>query len=185
MEPDLSSVTPFGTDDEKALTNAFNNNFQLAARFLCDVHLKKNAKSKRISLGIKEDLKDEITADIYGKVNGDIFQSGLSDASSNLSDFEEKIKLLKQEWSDAHEKETEFCEWFVKNKANEFVASVIRPVRERAGLECFSERFTTNSSERSNVVIQDIVKQKTGGKVDEYVFAQTLKELIDTQEQEI
>ena len=183
MEPELSSVTPFGTDDERALTNAFNNNVQFAARFFSDVHLKK--KSKRISLGIKEDLKDEITADIYGKVSGDIFQSGLPDASSNLSDFEEKIKLLKQEWSDAHEKGAEFCEWFVKNKANEFLASVIRPVRERAGLECFSERFTTNSSERSNVVIQDIVKQKTGGKFDEYVFAQALKELIDTQEQEI
>ena len=34
-------------------------------------------------------------------------------------------------------------------------------------------------------MIQDFVKRKTGGKVDEYVFAQTLKELIDTQEQEI
>ena len=81
MEQDLSSVTPFGTDDEKALTNAFNNNFQFAARFLCDVHLKKNAKSKRISLGIKEDLKDEITADIYGKV----VISGILKKKSNCS----------------------------------------------------------------------------------------------------
>ena len=41
MEPDLSSVMAFGTDDEKALANAFNNNFQCATHLLCEVHLKK------------------------------------------------------------------------------------------------------------------------------------------------
>ena len=114
----------------------------------------------------------------------DIFQFGLSDAS-NLSDFVQQMTLLKQKWSGAHEKGAEFCEWFLKNKAKEFVESVVRPARERAGLGCPPERFTTNKSERTNGVIQDFVKRKTGGKVDEYVFAQTLKELIDTQEQDI
>ena len=184
MEPDLSSVMAFGTDDEKALANVFNNNFQCATHLLCEVHLKKNVESKLVGLSIKDDLKDEITVDIFGKVSGDIFQCGLSDAS-NLSDFEEQMKLLKQKWSGAHEKGAEFYDWFLKNKAKEFVESVIRPVRERARLGCPPERFTTNRSERTNGVIQDFVKQKTGGKVDEYVFAQTLKELIDTQEQEI
>ncbi len=184
IEPDLSSLMAFGTDDEKALANAFNNNFQCATHLLCEVHLKKNVESKLVDLGIKEELKDEITADIFGKLSGDIFESGLSDAS-NVSDFEQQMKLLKQKWCDAHDKGAEFYEWFLKNKAKEFVESVIHPVRERAGLGCPPERFTTNRSERTNGVIQDFVKQKAGGKVDEYVFAQTLKELIDTQEQEI
>ena len=143
-------------------------------------------ESKLVGLSIKDDLKDEITADIFGKVSGDIFQCGLSDAS-NLSDFEEQMKLLKQKWSGAHEKGAEFYDWFLKNKAKEFVESVIRPVRERAGSGCPPETFTTdpNRSEHTNGVIQDFVKRKTGGKVDEYVFAQTLTELIDTQEQKI
>ncbi len=171
----------FGTDDEKPLANAFNNNFQCATHLLCEVHLKKNVESKLVDLGITEELKDEITADIFGKLSGDIFESSLSDAS-NVSDFEQQMKLLKQKWCDAHNKG---AEWFLKNKAKEFVESVIRPLRERAGLGCPPERFTTNTSERTNGVIQDFVKQNAGGKVDEYVFPQTLKELIDTQEQEI
>ena len=174
----------FGTDDEKALVNTFNNNFQCATHLLCEIHLKKNLETKLVDLGIKEELKDKITADIFGKISGDIFESGLSDAS-NVGDFEQQLKLLKQKWRDAQDKGAEFYKWFLKNKAKEFVESVICPVRERARLGCPPERFTTNRSEHTNRVIQDFVKQKAGGKVDEFVFAQTLKELIDTQEQEI
>ena len=119
--------------------------------------------SKLVGLRTKDDLKDKITADIFEKVSGDTFQCGLSDPS-NLSDLEEQMKLLKQKWSGAHEKGAEFYEWFIKNRANkEFVENVIRPVPERAGLGCPPERFTTNRSERTNCVIQDFVKRKTGG----------------------
>ena len=84
-----------------------------------------------------------------------------------------QMKLLKQKWSDAHEKGVNFTNGFLKTKQmNNFVKSVIRPVCERAGLGCPLERFTTNRSERTDV-IQDFVKQKTGGKVDEYFLTNT------------
>jgi hypothetical protein len=70
----------------------------------------------------------------------------------------------------------EFHDWFMLNKAPEFVKSVIRPVRQLAGLGCPPEKFNTNRSERTNGVIQDYVKRECGGgAVNEYIFAMTMQ----------
>ena len=59
-------------------------------------------------------------------------------------------------------------------------------MRQRAGLGCPPERFTTNRSERTNGVIQDFIKRECGkDKVDGYTFAKSLEKLIRMQEQEL
>ena len=46
MEPGLSNLMAFGTDDEKALENAFNHNFERSTHLLCEIHLKKKLREK-------------------------------------------------------------------------------------------------------------------------------------------
>ena len=57
LEPGLSTLMAFGTDDEKALENSFNNNFERATHLLCKMHLKKNLEKKLIEFGITGTLK--------------------------------------------------------------------------------------------------------------------------------
>lgn len=185
LEPELSNLLAFGTDDELALINGFNNNFERATHLLCEIHLKKNIESRLSTLAISGKIKQDIMSDLFGKRNEDVFESGLSDSSSD-EDFYHKLGILKDRWSKVDVNGKVFYEWFVQNKEAEFLQSVISPVRQRAGLGCPPERFTTNRSERTNGVIQDFVKRECGqSKVDEYVFAVTLQKLISIQEREI
>ena len=120
---------------------------------------------------------NNIISDVFGRQIGDVFESGLTDASSQ-EDFANLLELLKERWFNAHGNGTAFHDWFVEHKAWEFVECVISPVPQRAGLGCLPERFTTNRSERTNGVIQHFLKKECDGKkVDEYVFAVTLQSL--------
>ena len=185
LQPEISNILAFGTDDEQALTNAFNKNFERAIHLLCEIHLKKNVERKLIDLGITAGIKDEIQADIFGKTTADVFESGLSDAESE-EDFFSKLSILKSKWVKMHDGCNDFYDWFNLNKASEFVNSVINPVRKLAGLGCPPEKFNTNRSERTNGIIQDFVKREcSGSKVNEYIFALTMQKLIDVQEKEI
>ena len=174
----------FGTDDEKALENRFNNNFEGATHLLCEMHLKKNLEKKLIEFGITGHVKDDVIFDVFGRQNGNIFESGLAEAA-NKEEFENLLKSLKQRWSDAHTNGSSFYDWFIEQKARQFLDSVISPERQRACLGCPPKRFTTNRSERTNGVIQEFVKRECNAKkVDEYVFATTLQKLINVQEKE-
>ena len=63
----------FGTGDEKALENAFNNNFERAIHLLCELHLKKTVERKLLELGVTGMLKQDFLADVFGRRNGDVF----------------------------------------------------------------------------------------------------------------
>ena len=67
---------------------------------------------------------------IFGNQIGSVYYEGLADAES-AECFDEKLAELKVTWN---ERSSSFYEWFVKEKASIFKASVIRPVREAAGL---------------------------------------------------
>ena len=184
LEPELANLMAFGTDNKKALENAFNNNFERAIHLLCELHLKKTVEKKLLELGVTGMLKQDFLADVFGRRNGDVFESGLPDARSK-EEFDSFMRSLKGKWQNAHVSGNGFYRWFLQNKAEEFIKCVIRPVRERAGLGSPPERFTTNRSERTNGVIQEFVSQECGkGKVDEHTFAVTMKKLITMQEKE-
>ena len=184
LELGLSNLIAFGTDDEKALENAFNLNFERSVHLLCEIHLKKNIERKLIALGIQGRTKDNIVSDVFGHRKGEVYEVDLSDAASE-NDFSQQLAILEKKWKDAHENGHDFYVWFCENKAADFVKSVISPVRQRAGLGCPPERFTTNRSERTNGVIQEFVKRESGReKVDEFTFAVTLQKLVEVQEKE-
>ena len=48
LQPEIGNLLAFGTDDEQALTNAFNKNLEHATHLLCEIHLKKNVERKLI-----------------------------------------------------------------------------------------------------------------------------------------
>ena len=73
--------------------------------------------------------------DVFGKKIGSVFESGLSDAES-----------LEEKWSSLHQNGKAFHSWFELNKKEDFIRSVISSVRQRAGLGCPPEQFTTNRS---------------------------------------
>ena len=71
-------------------------------------------------------------------------------------------------------------------KKEEFIHSVISPVRQRAGLGSPPDKLTTSRSERTNGVLQDCVKCECGtAKVEEYTLVKTLEKLVKSQEQEL
>ena len=85
-----------------------------------------------------------------------------------------------------HAKGKAFFAWFQTRKRKEFLNSVIRPVRQRAGLGSSPDRFTTNRSEQTNRCIQEFVKSECKGKRgDEFMFCVALSKLINQQKQAI
>ena len=66
-----------------------------------------------MELGITGNTKDEFISDVFGRLIGDIFESGLTDAA-NKEEFDSMWNLLKQ---NAHNNGAVFHEWFIANKA--------------------------------------------------------------------
>ena len=184
-EPGLRELLAFGTDDEQALISGFRNNFDRAINLLCELHLRKNVEKKLQELQLPKTSQNEIVADIFGRKRGDIFESGLTDARSDEA-FDAMLGNLEERWSSTHAKGKAFFTWFQTRKRKEFLNSVIRPVRQRAGLGSPPDRFTTNRSEQTNRSIQEFVKSESKGKkVDEFTFCVALCKLVNQQEQAI
>ena len=137
-------------------------------------------------LTIKGEVKRKVIADIFGESFETVHVSGLIDAQDGQQ-FEIMLNNLKAKWSKLHDNGEAFHEWFCSAKAEEFMTSAIQCVRQRAGLGCPAERFTTNRSEQTNRLIQEFVKNDCGGKktVDEFSFCVSLSKLVQMQNQEI
>jgi len=98
LDPGLCQLLSYGTDDEEALGKAFETNFQHSIHVLCTNHLRKNVESKLIDLGIHGQSKQDILADIFGRKNGNVHETGLADADS-AEIFLAQLKSLEEKWS--------------------------------------------------------------------------------------
>ena len=163
LKPERHDVMAFGTDDERALVDGFKNNFERSVLLLCELHPTKNVESKLQELNMRGEIKRKVIADIFGESFEAVRVSGLIDAQ-NERQFHKVLADLKEKWSKLHESGEQFHGWFCKTKAREFLTSAIQCVRQRAGLGCPPERFTTNRSEQTNRIIQEFVNKKYGGK---------------------
>ena len=173
----------FGTDDEKVL--GFNETYERATHLLCEIHLHKNIDTNFVSMDIKGESKQSIMDNIFGRKIGSIFESGLSEAGS-AEQFISLFESLEEKWSSLHSNGKAFHAWFDSKKTEGFIRSVISPVRQRAGLGCPPDKFTTNRSERKNGVLQDCVKGELGtAKIDEYTLVKTLEKLVNSLGQEM
>ena len=95
----------------------------------------------------------------------------------SVAKFSDKLELLQGKWAkhkDEESKVQQFCAWFTKNKVDVMCHSMLRPVREDAGLGCPPEAFYTNASESVNNVIKRKVDYKRS---DLPQFILKLKEL--------
>lgn len=103
--------------------------------------------------------------------------------------FEENLHLLVLKWkkrdSDCDSdcgKIAEFCAWLLKNKVDVIRNTMLRQVREEAGLGSPPEPFSTNASE----CVNSIIKRKVEYKRNELPqFIQKLRELCEEQQREV
>ena len=112
---------------------------------------------------MRGEIKRKVIANIFGESFKVVRVSGLIDAQ-NERQFHKVLVDLKEKWSKLHESGEQFHRWFYRTKAQEFLTSAIKCVRQRAGLGCPPERFTTNRSEQKKRIIQEFVKKEYGGK---------------------
>jgi hypothetical protein len=101
LEPDLTNLLAFGTDDETALVEGFNQHFERATHLLCEIHLKKNIETKLTSMNITGETKQSIISDIFGRKVQDAFESGMSDAK-DPEEFFVMLDSALAKWADLH-----------------------------------------------------------------------------------
>ena len=80
------SLQAFGTDGERALSNAFNEEFPVADHHRCFIHLRKNIEMKLSSIGINGRYQNEFLDDIFGHNAAAISYHGIVD-SDDSDDF--------------------------------------------------------------------------------------------------
>ena len=185
LRPLLRALQSFGTDGEKPLADAFGHEFRYATRLSCFIHCRRNIKQQLRDRRFSENDTKSVLQDIFGSQQGDVFSEGLVDSASE-EDFGTKLNLLEKCWCSIETTNSDvipgFYRWFVQNKAEIMKTTMLKPVREEAGLGCPPEQFTTNSSEAVNSVIKRHVDHKSHQLVN---FVSRFKEVVDEQEREI
>jgi len=184
MVGECEQLRVFSTDGEKALIDAFSHEFPFATHLTCFIHVRRNIKEELGNTLFPQDVQTEILDDIFGKKVGTTLYEGLVDASDEVK-FEEKLELLQTKWmKQEHVKEEvqAFCKWFLKNKASVVKHTMLRTVREEAGLGSPPDAFYTNASESINSVIKTKVQFKRNELPQ---FITKLKELVEDQQREV
>ena len=184
LRQELQGLRAFGTDGEKALVDAFSHEFRYAMHLTCFNHFRQNVKRKLQELQYPESSIKEILGDIFGCNQGSIFSEGLVDSNSD-EEYDEKLCLLEERWNrleSADDIGTSIYDWFLQHKAPIMKATMIKSIREEAGLGKPPKPFTTNASETINSVIKSHVSYKPSQLME---FVEKLKELVDEQEREI
>ena len=173
LKPSISHLQAFG---EENLFNAFSAQLSCAKHLRCFLHFRDNCKAKLQQMNIQNDITLEILQDILGSfLKG---TEGLVDAI-DCHALHSRLQSLKSKWEC---QAPGFYEWFVEHKLPAVESSMLRSVRQSAGLGSPPDQFYTNDIESINRVI----KRKTGYKTSEWPeFCRLAKELVGDQESEI
>ena len=158
--------------------------FHYAVHLTCFIHCRRNVKCQLQALDYPESAIKEVLDDIFGCQQGSIFSEGLVD-SSNEEEFTQKLEVLEKQWYElekAHNARQGFYDWFVRNKSTTIMQTMIKPVREEAGLGSPPESFTTNASETVNSIIKSHVAYKKSQLVE---LTEKIRDAIDEQEREM
>jgi len=164
LRPALRNILAFGTDGEVELYKAFMTNFPNALHLRCFRHYRANLSMKLKELKIPSSVSDDFLLDIFGRTEEGIHTEGLVDVE-DASAFEEKLEELQDVW-DAREQACNptmtptFFDWFITHKSEEIVSSMLRPIREAAGLGCPPSPYYTNDSECINSVMHGKTKYR-------------------------
>ena len=163
LRPALRAVQAFGTDGERALADAFGHEYRYASRLSCFIHCRRNIKQQLRDRHFPETAIKLVLDDIFGVQQDEVFAEGLVDCTT-VSEFSEKLQVLEKRWSNIEEHDSQincgFYDWFVQHKSDVIKSTMSTPVREKAGLGCPPQPFTTNPSEAINAVIKNQVNYK-------------------------
>ena len=184
--PSLRGLVAFGTDGEKAIGEAFQMQFGEAKHLLCFIHVKDRLKSKLRDLGICGDVANSFLTDIFGYQQGTHKFCGLVDCESPEK-FDEELQQLELVWNSREmfargSNKAEFYDWFLQYHASNMKEKMLRPLREAVGLGRIPNEYTNNANESANARIKAKVDYK---KSELTVFCKQMKELVDSQTQDI
>ncbi|KAL9982941.1 hypothetical protein ACROYT_G005056 [Oculina patagonica] len=185
LNPTTKNLLAFGTDDETALIQAFEETFDCAVHLLCERHMQNTLKSKFKTISVPSPYQAQFLRDVFGGTLDGDYVSGLVDCKE-LEEFECRRDELEEKWSEAGEPGKEAYRWFVRNKASKVFSCLGASAREQAGLGRPPARFTTNLSEGNNKVVQDFIHEDTRkSRVSEFEFVQSLQKLVQRQENDL
>ena len=101
------------------------------------------------ALNIKQQLNDRnypttaattVLHNRFGKQHADFFVEGLVDRVSE-EEFDRKVATLGAKWNESNSQVSPaFHSWFVRNKADSIRSTMLKLVREQAGLGCPPEQ---------------------------------------------
>ena len=148
LRRNLGGLRAFGTDGEKALADAFAHEFRYATHLTCFIHFRRNMKRELNERGFTSKATNDVIDDILGCQKGNVFCEGLVDCKDQ-DDVHQKLKLLEKRWEDLEDQQGlqhGFYQWFCEHKVHTVEQSMLKQVREDAGLGCPPDPFTTNVS---------------------------------------
>lgn len=180
FNPHTVQLKAFGTDGERALSNAFKEEFPETDHHRCFIHLRKNIEMKMSSLGILGRDQSEFLCDIFGKSVAATSYHGIVD-SEDSDDFYAKLCSLEKVWNDRERvitnQEPSFYDWFVPNVSDTILTSMLKPLRQKAGLG--DSLYSINDNEAEN----HLLKLKTEHKrVSLVTFISKSHELVKEQD---
>lgn len=112
-------------------------------------------------MGASTETRGSILDDIFGKQWGDTYFEGLVDAV-DVASFDLKLQALRQRWQRLIPAiGRQFHVWFVKYEAALLKDTMIRSVREAAGLGSPPDQLSTNASEAVNKILKIKVDQES------------------------
>ena len=95
----LKEIRAFGSDGQKALTNAFESAFSNALHLRCFKHFQDNCEAKLKSLNLDPTSREEVLTDIFGETGSEVIQIGLVD-TVDPTDFAKKLSGLEERWNE-------------------------------------------------------------------------------------
>ena len=177
-KPETGNLRTFGTDDETNLYQAMNVCFKRLYHLLSWIHVKDNILKKLSKL--KTTNPSVIITAIFGEKSETTKIKGLLDAE-NEEEFEEKLKILADNWKEKGKPGEELLEYMVKYQKDMMKTSIIiASVREKCGLG--KPPATQNSNESINSMLK---KSKGAGKLAVKDTVQLIKSEVEMQEQKI
>ena len=136
LNKNLANIQAFGTDGERPLIEAFSQQCHMATHLTCFTHCRGNIKRKLRELCVPSEVISEYLFEIFGGQRGTTYVEGLVDASSD-KDFDRMLSNLEDVWNKREEQFSslpQFFSFFKTYKSSIFKESMIKPVREKAGL---------------------------------------------------
>ena len=172
LKPSLTNLRSFGTDEERALSTAFQTVFGRAVHLRCFFHFRGNLEAKLNDFGIPKHVQIDFLRDIFGD-------------PVECEDFEAILNSMEVVWNErekVYHDPPEFYQWFVRHCKDEVRNTMLKEKRRKAGLGDPPQPYYTNDVESVNCVIKHQAKYKAQELPQ---FIASVKSLLDGQKKEI